>query len=92
MHSAQPRYPEDILHHIPWSRCEKDRGAPGEKEKDTAWLRGCRCCEALTQLGHKCQVLQHDIKAQGYLDLIKKTPFLPGEVHGHILKGHTALL
>ena len=48
-------------------------------------------CEGLTQHAYKCKVLHHDIKVQVYLNLIKKTPFLPGEVHGHILKGHTAL-
>ena len=49
-------------------------------------------CEGLTQHADKGKVLQHDIKVQVYLNLIKKTPFLAGEVHGHILKGHTALV
>ena len=44
-----------------------------------------------TQGDYKCQVLQHHIVVQASLSIIKETPFLPGEVHSHILKGHTAL-
>lgn len=47
--------------------------------------------EGLTQGGYKCKVLQHYIMVQASLSLIKETPFLLGEVHSNILKGHTTL-
>lgn len=85
------------LQHLPRNRklcqgssCE-DISVPGERvrAKTSSGNRGG--CEDLTQGGCKCQVLQHHIMVQAFLSLIKKTPFLPGEVHSHVLKRHNAL-
>lgn len=69
----------------------KDRllsGTKGRAETSSGHRRGV---EGLTQGVYKCQVLQHHILVQTSLSLIKETPFFPGEVHGHVFKGHPAL-
>lgn len=62
-----------------------------DKEKGRRLAQGRGGFEVLTQGAYKCQVLQHHIMIQAFLRLIKKTPFLPGKVHGHIFKSHTTL-
>ena len=64
----------------------------GERRKTEPGSEDRGGCAGLTQHAYKCKVFQHDIKVQLYLSLIKKTPFFLGEVHGHILKGHMALV
>lgn len=88
-------YPESWgSEQCPQSTREKDKPSPGK------WRRGTQNtesspgqgeAEALTQRGYKCKVLQHHTVVQPSLSLIKKPPFLPGEVHGNVLKGHTTL-
>lgn len=38
-----------------------------------------------------CEVLQHHIAVQESLSFLQQLPLLPGEVHEHILEGHTTL-
>lgn len=49
-------------------------------------------CDGLTQRGYECKVLQHHIAVEEPLCLTEQSPFLLGEVNGHVLEGHTALL
>lgn len=63
----------------------------GENERAETSSEDRGGCEDLTRGGYKCQVLQHHILVKVSLSLIKEIPFLPGEVHGHVIKGHTAL-
>ena len=65
----------------PLGKSRKEKSSPGH------WGG----CKRLTQRRYKCQVLQHHIIVQASLSLIEETPFLPGEVHNHILQSHTVL-
>ena len=47
--------------------------------------------EGLTQRGYKSEILQHHMEVQASLSRIQEAPFCPGEIHGHILKGHPNL-
>lgn len=96
VHTPQANQPQ----HLPrtWGKeavlvvlCEKDRLVSGEKKRTERSSGNRDGGEDLTRGGYKSQVLQHHIMVQVSLSLIKELPLLPGEEHGHIFKGHTAL-
>lgn len=60
----------------------------GKRAKATPHPRHWGRREGLTQRGHEREVLQHHVAVQEFLTFIKEVPFVPREVHGHILKGH----
>ena len=67
----------------PWWGFRMNTSSRGENA-EVARLLG----ECLTQRDNESKVLQHHITVQAPLGGFKETPLLPGEVHGHVLKGH----